>query len=184
MMTPAEKAERREHALALLAERGLALACDLQEAALAATDLDEKARMASAFGKVSRAVRQTFFLDARLDRDLVRQNQEARAEAMREDQDRREDRRAHVKKVVERAIWAEHEFFEAERLIDELTELLDEEASAPDFADDLPAAHVARISAKLGLKGRNVSPISPERENAGATETSGLDAAPRRRSSA
>ena len=153
MSTPAEKAELRERAMALLAERAVLLACDLQEAAMATADPDQKARLASAFAKVSRSARQTWFLEARLDRDLARQDREERQDrvlAEKHDKTRRTQRRIHVSAAVGRMIWSEREDEVAE-LTEALESLLAEAVHDPGFADEPVEAHIARVSAELGL---------------------------------
>ena len=151
MFTPAEKAERREQALALLAERALALACDLQEAALATSDVDEKARLAQVFAKVSRAVRQTFWLDARLDADLQRRQAEAEARSEEVIKQRHAARKKHVRLVVERAVG---ETFDDEDglLMSGVDERVDEEAFAPDFDDAQVDVIIARLCREYGIE--------------------------------
>jgi hypothetical protein len=53
--------------------------------------------------------------------------------------------------AVERSIWNEAEGAEAERLLDELDDLLDEEALSDAFTEDPVEAHIARIRDDLGF---------------------------------
>jgi 2'-5' RNA ligase len=93
-------------------------------------------------------------LEAKLKRDLARQDQEARAEAVRAAEIRVHTRKAQVRAAVERLIWTEAEGDEeAERLIDELGEHLEEAALNQGFADDPVEIHIARLRAALGLPG-------------------------------
>jgi phosphate-selective porin len=154
MGTDAEMMERHARGLAELTELGLSLARDLHACALAEPDPKTKAETALAFHRVSRSVRQSMALEARLKRDLARQDREGRAEAVQATETRVRTRRAQVGAAMERLIWTEAENDEeAERLVDELGEHLDEAALHPDFADDPVEVHVARLRADLGLSG-------------------------------
>lgn len=154
MATDAEMTERHARGLAELTELGLSLARDLHACALAEPDPKTKAETALAFHRVSRSVRQSMALEARLKRDLARQDQEARAEAVRAAETQVRTRKAQVRAAVERLIWTEAENDEeAERLIDELGEHLEEAALHEGFADDPVEVHIARLRADLGLPG-------------------------------
>lgn len=154
MATDAEMTERHARGLAELTELGLSLARDLHACALAEPDPRTKAETALAFHRVSRSVRQSMALEGRLKRDLARQDQEARAEAVRAAVTQVRTRKAQVRAAVERLIWTEAENDEeAERLIDELGEHLEEAALHQGFADDPVEVHIARLRADLGLPG-------------------------------
>jgi hypothetical protein len=152
-MTPdVEMTERHARGLAELTELGLSLARDLHACALAEPDPSTKAETALAFHRVSRSVRQSMALEARLKRDLMRDDREARAEAVQAAETLVRTRKAQVRAAVERLIWTEAENDEeAERLVDELGEHLDEAALHQGFADDPVEVHVARLRAELGL---------------------------------
>ena len=62
-----------------------------------------------------------------------------------------DQKKARVKLAVERLIWTEHEDHEAERLVDDLDDLLEAEALAEAFADAPIEAVIAKIGADLGL---------------------------------
>jgi hypothetical protein len=144
--------ERHARGLAELTELGLSLARDLHACALAEPDPKTKGDTALAFHRVSRSVRQSMALEARLKRDLTRQDREARAEAVQATETRVRNRKAQVRAAVERLIWTEAESDEeAERLVDELGEHLDEAALDQDFADAPVEVHIARLRADLGL---------------------------------
>ena len=162
MATDAEMMERHARGLAELTELGLSLARDLHACALAEPDPKTKAEAALAFHRVSRSVRQSMALEARLKRDLTRQDQEARAEAARSEDARVRSRKAQVRAAVERLIWTEAENDEeAERLIDELGEHLDEAALYEGFADHPVEIHIARLRADLGLSNAAETPGQP-----------------------
>lgn len=78
-------AARHDAVLRRVQELSLHLAEDLAQAALAADDADEKARLASAFHKITRGLRQSVALEARLVREADRaaREGEAREEARR-----------------------------------------------------------------------------------------------------
>ena len=154
--------ERHARGLAELTELGLSLARDLHACALAEPDPKAKAETALAFHRVSRSVRQSMALEARLKRDLMRQDQEARAEAVQAAETRVRTRKAQVRAAVERLIWTEAESDEdAERLIDDLSERLDEAALHQGFADDPVEMHIARLRAELGLSSGPEAPGQP-----------------------
>ena len=144
-------AERHARALAELTELGLAAARELGAAISEAATPGEKATLAAALHRVSRSVRQSIALEARLVRDAARHAQEAAA-AAREDVKRRVDRRkAQVTAIIERAIWDEHEEDEAHRLEDLLYDRLDAEAAFDAFLTDPIEAQIASICETLGL---------------------------------
>ncbi len=151
MSDATEITERRNRILAELSERGLTLARDLHERALAAETTEEACNLGLAFHRISRSLRQTLALEARLERDRRRQDHEDRAEAARQDQARVHRRRSQLRLAVERAIWTEAEGEEAERLIDELDDVLEAEVLADGFGTDPVDVHIARLCADFGL---------------------------------
>jgi phosphoglycolate phosphatase-like HAD superfamily hydrolase len=145
--------ERQERILAELSELGLALARDLQARALAADDTAEASELGLAFHRVARSVRQTLALQSRLERDRQRAEREDRADVQRAETARAERRRAQVKFAVERCVFSEADGSEAERLLDELDDRLEEDTLSDAFAGDDPIeAHIARICADLGVE--------------------------------
>jgi hypothetical protein len=151
MSDAAEITERRGRILAELSERGLSLARALHERALAAETTEEACNLGLAFHRISRSLRQTLALEARLERDRRRQDSEDRAEAARDDQARVHRRQTQVRLAVERAIWNEAEGEEAERLCSALDDVLEGEVLADGFADSPLDAHIARLCAEFGL---------------------------------
>ena len=60
-------------------------------------------------------------------------------------------RKAQVRMAVERLVWSEAEEDEAERLLADLDNLLDEESLSDGFTESPLEAHIARICRDLGL---------------------------------
>jgi hypothetical protein len=151
------KTERQDRILAELSELGLTLARGLHGRALAAETAEEAQALSLAFHRISRSVRQTIALETKLDRERSRQDSDDRREAARRNEASATRRKAQVRLAVERAIWTEAEGLEAERLLDELDDVLEEGALSDGFLDD-PVALIARIQDDLGLAAANVRP--------------------------
>jgi hypothetical protein len=174
MSDAANMAERHGHMLGELSELVLELARDLQARALAAETPADAAELSLAFHRVARSLRQTLALEAKLERDRHRARREDHAEAAREDIARRQRLKTQVRLSVERAIWTEAEGDEAERLADDLDDLLDAYALADDFTVTPVEAHIARIRHDLGLAADEAETT----ESAAATSPVDFDAAP------
>jgi hypothetical protein len=152
MVEPIDLAETRQGMiLQELAGLGMALARDLQARALAAESNEEAVKLAGAFHRVARAVRQTLALEPRLVRDHTRNRREAEVETARETAERTERKKARLKLTLERLVWSEVESVEAERLVDDLDELIEAAALADGFDDEPFEALVETIRAGLGL---------------------------------
>jgi hypothetical protein len=154
MSTPTEMAERHGRVLAELAELGLTLARALHEKALAAETPQEACELGLAFHRISRSVRQTLALEARLERERLRLAREAREErhaAERQRQDGLPQRKARVRAAVERLIYTEADETEIEALLEELEPCLAAAALTDDFVLGPVQAQVDRICADLGL---------------------------------
>lgn len=147
----ADFTDQQDRALAELLELGMAAAREVQARLLAAEDAKAVCDLGLAFNRVSRAVRQTIALQAKVGRERRREGREAAAEGRRGDEARASRRQLQVRTAVERRIWTEAEDDEAERLIDELDDLVSEEALYDGFGQEPLAAHVARICGDLGL---------------------------------
>jgi hypothetical protein len=171
-------AEREKRILGELAELGLSLARAVHERALAAETSAEMTELALAFHRTSRSVRQTLALESKLERDGARRDREALVEAARAHETGVTRRKHQVRMAVERSIWTEAEGLEAERLVDELDDLLEEESLADDFTAEPVEAHVARIRGDLGLSAVGQGP-SPAALGGGEA---GVAPAPRRSS--
>lgn len=161
MIDQIEMTARHARGLAELSELGLSLARDLHGCALAEPEPKAKADAALAFHRISRSVRQSMALEAKLVRDLKRQEQEVRAETAPHDEARRHARKARVAAEVERLIWTEAEDDEtAERVVEKLSGRLDEEVLLEGFGSDPIEAHIARLRADLGLDGEAEPPVA------------------------
>lgn len=148
---PTPTAERREEMLGLLAEKTLALACDLQQQALAAEDVDEKVKLATAFGGISRSCRLSIALHAQMEAERLKAEREAERELagppaepppkpQKTDRELAVYRKAQrVERAVERCVWSEHDWEDeseqiaGESLLDDLRDRLG------DLTDDAAA---------------------------------------------
>ncbi|MDB5444046.1 MAG: hypothetical protein JWP86_3273 [Phenylobacterium sp.] len=140
-----EITERRARILAELSELGLASARDLHQRQLAAETAKDAALLANSLHRISRSIRQTLALEAKLDRD-------ARKETRREAEARVAQRKAQVKATVERLIWDEAETQEREdHLRDVLTTFLDEDDLYGHLAEGDIDTHIARLCTELGI---------------------------------
>jgi hypothetical protein len=152
MVSPTDIAREQEEGLALLFQRGLELALKVQEDAMAAEAADERARLAVAFHRIARGVRQTAALRTRLADDARRAERETQTEVVRLDERRIARRKAQVKATVERLIWTEAESEDAaEALLDDLETVLGEDDLYGRLAEGEVEMHIARLSEALGL---------------------------------
>ena len=191
MFTPnaAEMAERHGRILARLAELGLAHAERLHAQAMAADDPKSSAELGLSFHRVSRSIRQSIALEARLVRDAqAAERQERQAEhklqTFRDEVDpsadiprdqRRIDRRKdEIREPVLKAIWDEVEREDPEHA-DYLTDLLEQRLElygrSNGFGLEPLEAQLARFYADFDLKG-------PEPDDEGDGEEIEFDAAP------
>lgn len=146
MPNASEMSERHAKALARLAELSMALAEDLQARALAAETPDEAAKLAGAFQKVARGVRQTMALEARLAREQARDEREAAIEEARTRPARMMERKALVRRQVERLIWTEAEDGTDGRIgVRILGNVMDEFATGADFLDTPIEVQIQRL---------------------------------------
>ena len=147
-----------EQGLRRLFDAGLELALRIQADAMEADSAEARARLASAFHRVSRGVRQTALLQAKLVRDGERAAREARAEAAADRNSRIERRKAAVSKVVERVIEDELDPDDQLDASEDLSVRLETEALADSFLDEAVEDQVARICRLLDLP----SPLAGE----------------------
>lgn len=143
---PKEMVERQGRMLAELSELGMSLARRTHGRAMAAEDPDKAERLALAFHRLSRSVRQTLALEARLEREARR---DAVAAERRAEETRREAvraRRSYVGGVGSRLIWTEAEGDEVSALLVDLKRWVDEEAF---FEEDFLAAPVETLVERL-----------------------------------
>ena len=146
-----DRAERRGRILAELAELGMGLARRVHERAMAAEDAHDADRLTLAFHRLSRSVRQTLALEARLERE----DQRAAVEDERRAEDHRrgrvQARRDQVDATVRRLIWTEAERRERGELQAGLDKILAEACAAETFLEGPVEALIARIREDLGL---------------------------------
>ncbi|MFC3068785.1 flotillin family protein [Phenylobacterium soli] len=151
--------------LSLLFQRGLELALRIQQDAMEAEQPETRAKLATAFHRISRSVRQTAALKLRLEREAKRAVREDQA-AVRADRERQVDlRKTRIKARVEKLIWTEYEGEDADRRESILEDLLDADALEDDFLDLSPEAEIARLCMDLGL------PSPPAGEGGGRSPT-------------
>ena len=172
MVSAADIAREQDEGLQLLFQRGLELALKIQDDAMAAETADQRARLGAAFHRISRGVRQTAALRAKLAGDATRCEREATAEGVSLEIARVARRKAQVKATVERLIWSETETQEREdHLCDLLDTFLDEDHLHGRLADGDIDAHIARICGEIGL------PIPPSSGEVSPEATEGASAA-------
>jgi len=163
MTVSPDMAERHGRQLARFAELSLTLAEDVHAAAAAAPEPDEKARLAEAFHRLGRALRQTIAWEARLVRDRARDLKAAEADAAEAGAKAVRRRQEQVRADVERQIYCELDPAEAHAWLADFDERLETEALYDGFTDESVEDHIARLSANLGLTGevkRNYTPRS------------------------
>jgi hypothetical protein len=175
--------ERQDAVLAELSELGLTLARELHARAMAAETPQESDKLALAFQRVSRGVRQTFALELKLQRarreaerevsmgeleEAVRLAKAAEADARSQPEPSAEDlaararrkriagRKDRVKGALNRLIWNEAEGDEEEYEIlgDDLDYRLSEAARRSDFLDLPLEALIRQIKSDMGLSGQ------------------------------
>ena len=166
MSAPPDMAERHCLLLGELAELSMSLARRLHEQAMAAEPAEG---LVLAFQRVSRSLRQTLALEAKLEREHRRG---ALEDARLADETRRarvKARRSQVNAALTRLIWTEGERCEiGEHLVD-LNRLLEEESFHDGFLDDPVEAVIARIREDLGLPANDAAPGEAPSPLAGST---------------
>ena len=149
MEATADMQTRHAAILGRLAELGMDLAEQLHADATAAETPAERAQIAVTFHRISRSVRQTLALEARLLRMAHegREREETRQRA-------RIDRRAeHIEERVERLIWTEHDDeTEVVSLLSSLIDTVKLARHAEDFETRPVEAIIADIARELGLR--------------------------------
>jgi hypothetical protein len=185
-----DKQARTEAMLGELAELSLVVARELAVRLRGCEDTEETVALAGAFQKMSRMVRLTLALDAKLERDAAAEarlaeqdaaeaarvagcvrREEARLARAAEPVDPIEARKSRVRGLMSRLLWTESEGEEEdyEVLVEDLNARLDEAALSPGF-EDLPIETLARrVIADMGLTGHFALSLgepkpTPERE--------------------
>ena len=169
MTRSTDKKARTEAMLGELAELSLGVARELAVRLRESEDVGETVALAGAFQKISRVVRLTLALDAKLEREAAR---DAAADAQAAEQaqadaeadaawaprpaDPVETRKDRVRGLMNRLLWTESEGEEAdyEVLVEDLNARLDEAALSPDFETQPIEALARRVIADMGLTGR------------------------------
>jgi hypothetical protein len=158
-----------------LAELGMSLARRMHERAMEAEGPEEAERLALAFHRLSRSVRQTIALQARLERDAHRDVVEGQRHAQEVHAERVKARRAQVDAQVSRLIWTEAERSETAGLLVELGRALTEESLSDTFLDGPVEILIGRIKADLGLAANDAQAQAPD-----PVTPAGLEAGPPR----
>jgi len=161
MSGPDGTIERSDLILDELATLGLTLARDLHNRAVEAKDNDQAARLAMAFHHISRSVRQSLALQARLQRDRRRQAGEAEDQAERRAAAPVQARKAQVRAAVQRLVWTERPDWNLFSTRQKLDLILDAEAEDDGFLEIPLEAHIARIASALKLPPRAEPPPEP-----------------------
>jgi hypothetical protein len=143
-----------------IAGLSVSLARELHSRAVEAEDNDQCARLAAAFQKVSRGLRQTIALAAKLERDHARAEREDRDDGERRQKARLAARRTRLQRCAERICWDEAETDDhAADLLEELDIILDAGSEAEEFLTEPVEAQIERIREALGLEGE--APFPP-----------------------
>jgi hypothetical protein len=164
-MTDAAHIERlQDEALAQLLELGMEAAREAHARLMASEDSKALADCALAFNRVSRSVRQTAALQAKVARARKHRDRDDATDAQRADAVRISRRKDQVKATVERLIWTEAEGGEAERLESHLEDLVAEDALYDGFLAQPVEIYIARLRQDLGL---SAEPEQPARQSSG-----------------
>lgn len=155
MSIPTDMAERHARVLGEVAEICLVAAREMQARLLAAEEAAEAVQVAGALHKLTRSVRQSVALEAKLVHDAAREARAAeaagQAAAEVERAERTERRKQLLNMAVERAIWREFEDLEAERLLDVMDDAIGQLALFDDFLDRDPNQQIVDLCRDLGV---------------------------------
>ena len=163
MIDAVEMAERHAATLKRLAEAAERLAMKHAERALSCDDPKIEASATAAFHRAARSARQCLALEAKLVRDAEQGAREARSRADWAEFTQTETRKLQVKAATERLIWTEADDNDhAERLCNELDDLLEAEVLADSFLTEDLAPLIARLCKALGLTGFEVIAVLPQ----------------------
>ena len=135
-----------------IAAMSVSLARNLCARAEETEDNDEACRLATAFHRVARGLRQTLALHAKLEQDAARAEREAQPERDRRHKARVAERHTKLHRVMQKTIWDEAESPEhVDDLIGELFEVLKDESEAFDFLDEPIETQIDRVRLAIGL---------------------------------
>ena len=173
-------AEAQEQALGIFADAVLNLALHIQQEAMAAEDLDQKVRAASAVDRLGRGLRQTVALQAKLAHDARTEAAKLQPEAEPSPEPPEEPapldpkavavRRRHdwLTRGVERCVWNEYERddeaaeFTGDSLLEDLRERLADITADPEaFLQLDPDTLLVELCKELGLKPPQFHPPAP-----------------------
>ena len=171
MIDALSMAERHARDLAELTAIGLESVRDLRDRQLAAEDADVAARAALALHRVMRGVRQSMALEAKLDRDRLSAERDARNRAAQVRMIKTHEHRERIRHRVERLIWDEAERSDAEELYKKLDDLLDEAELDETFLDQPVERFIARFAKALGVN----LPLPPQSGEGEGGERAGAD---------
>ncbi|HEX3363982.1 hypothetical protein [Phenylobacterium sp.] len=172
-MSDATRRERQDAVLSELSELGLTLARELHARALAAETPQEADKLALAFQRVSRGVRQTFALELKIERARAEDDREAARQVRlaavdpggeaatpldpeaAERQAQVGERFRRVRGALNRLMWdeAERDEEEFEILSEDLENRLDEAARREDFLDIPIDTLIRQLKSDMGLSG-------------------------------
>lgn len=152
MPSPQEIAEKHARILGEIAAFGLDLARKLHDQAMAAEEPQVTADLAKAFHAVSRTLRQTMLLEARVVSDGEGLARQARAAAEAAACAPVEARVARISQVIGRITEAAYDDTdEGDRIYEEVTDRLEEDKLEPGFLDQPIDAQIERLCKAFGL---------------------------------
>jgi hypothetical protein len=164
--TTTEMTDRHGALLGRLADLGMSLAEDLHARALAAKDEKSANDLALAFHRISRSLRQTLALEARLERERKLALREAAQREASETLDRVQKKRSVLRKAVAPLAWAEHEGDEAEDLLEDMEFWVYEASGEDDFLDTPVEVLISRLREAFGLPASDAAQGDEEPETA------------------
>jgi len=183
MITRDAMAERHQGLLQRVQQLSLKLAEDLAETALKCEDEDRKARLSGAFHKITRGLRQSVALEAKLVLDEERAQREVEAAARQTLKDEVAARKTQLKVRAERVVWDEYdqgyedELTEGVELMCRIEDWIEAAAEAEDFLAEPAPVQLARLIAHFRLVGvRPSEPPPPAPQASGGN----CDSVPRR----
>jgi hypothetical protein len=163
MSSLADMTERHAAMLARLADAAERVAMKHAERALTCDDPKIEASATAAFHRAARSARQCAALEAKLRRDAEQTGRDSLAREARELTFQVHHRRSQIGAATEHLIRNETASeADAERLCDELDDLLDIEALTEGFLTEHLPAQVTRLCKALGITGFEVLAVIPD----------------------
>ena len=165
MSDPTPTAERREQLLGIVAEKTVALLCEVQQRAFEAQTAVDTALLCDTLTKLARSARQSVALHGKLEKDRLRGEPEAakaRAEVHAVAVKRR---KLELQRGVEEALCAdwdpeiEDDDGESYHLLGLIQERLDDLSEEEDFLDLDPDKLIARLCEELGVEAARVNAV-------------------------